>query len=167
MEDRIQQTFLIGARKREKVLVSACLLGTACRYDGKSKICDAVIKLEKYFDFIPVCPETMGGLKTPRDPSEIVEEKVLSKKGRDVTQNYRDGAYWAMAVCRVKGVRLAILKANSPSCGVHQIHDGTFSGTLVPGKGITVKKLEKAGVLCIDEEEAKEILQKLETEKHA
>ena len=162
MEDRIRQAFLEGAKRRERVLVSACLLGTPCRYDGKSKKCSEVEKLEKYFDFIPVCPEVMGGLKTPRDPSEIQNEKVISKKGRDVTQNYHDGAYWSVAACKVKSISLAILKENSPSCGVHFIHDGSFTGKLISGKGITVRRLEKIGVLSIDEEEAKELLSLLE-----
>lgn len=166
MDNKTQIAFLNGSKKREKVLVSACLLGIPCRYDGKSKKCVEVEKLERYFDFVPVCPEVLGGLKTPRDPSEIKDGKVLTKKGRDVTQNYKDGAYWALAACKVKGIHLAILKENSPSCGVHRVHDGLFSGKTIGGLGITAKTLQKNNIAMIDEEEAKELLSLLE-EKHA
>ncbi len=166
MDDRTLEAFLTGSKKREKVLVSACLLGIACRYDGKSKKCAEVERLERFFDFVPVCPEVLGGLKTPRDPAEIREGKVMTRKGRDVTQNYKDGAYWALAACKVKGIRLAILKENSPSCGVHDIHDGLFSGKTIEGKGIAAQTLEKNHIAMIDEEEAKTLLAILE-ERHA
>lgn len=164
MENETLDLFVQAGRKRGKILISACLLGTPCRYDGKSKACPWIAKLTKYYDLIPVCPETMGGLKTPRDPAEIQEGRIRTQKGRDVTDNYQDGAYWALAAGKFKNVSLAILKENSPSCGVHFIHDGSFSGKLIPGEGVTASKLRKNGFHLIDEEESKTLLEVLEKE---
>ncbi len=147
---------------REKVLVSACLLGTACRYDGKSKKYDAVKALCKYVDLIPVCPEELGGLSTPRAPSEIKGSRVVNSKGYDVTSNFEEGAYWAMAAAKSMGVRLAILKQSSPSCGSKDVYDGTFTNKKIPGQGITAKKLISVGIQVIDENEAEILLKQLE-----
>lgn len=149
-------------RKGEKVIVSACLLGENCRYDGKSKEVPEIRKLAKYYSLLPICPEVLGGLRTPRDPSEIVKGKVLSQRGKDVSENYRNGAYWASALARIQKVHLAILKDRSPSCGSTLIHDGSFTGKVIPGKGITAKRLEKEGVLVLNEEEGKRLLSLLE-----
>lgn len=143
---------------KEVILVSACLIGENCRYDGKNSLCNEIKELAKYYDLIPICPEVSGGLKTPRHPSEIVDGRVVTQKGRDVTSNYQDGAYWASTIVRLKHIKFAILKERSPSCGVHQIHNGKFDGGLIPGKGITTKKLEQMGVKVINEIEAKELL---------
>lgn len=146
---------------REKILVSACLCGENCRYDGKCQKNDDVLSLTKYFDLIPICPEQSGGLKTPRQPSEIQGDKVISKDGKDVTSNYNDGAFWATSIAQIYKIRFAVLKENSPSCGTHFIHDGTFSGKLIQGKGVTVKKLENINVKCFSENE----INKLSEEK--
>lgn len=146
---------------KEKVLISACLIGRPVRYDGKSKEVKGLLELTKYYDLIPICPESSGGLKIPRDPSEIVGDKVLSKKGRDVTDNYNDGAYWASVVCKMQNIKLAILKEKSPSCGTHYIHDGSFTDKVVEGQGITARKLMIMGVKCINEQEALELLESL------
>lgn len=150
---------------KEKVLISACLIGENCRYDGKSKTNKEILQLAKYYDLIPICPEMSGGLKTPRSPSEIQGDKVVSKNGRDVTDNYHDGAYWAYSICTLYHVKLAILKEKSPSCGVHYVHNGKFDGGLVEGMGITTKKLVSAGVKVINEDEAVALLHQLEEAK--
>ncbi len=150
---------------KEKVLISACLIGENCRYDGKSKTNKEILQLAKYYDLIPICPEMSGGLKTPRSPSEIQGDKVVSKNGRDVTDNYQDGAYWAYSICTLYHVKLAILKEKSPSCGVHYVHNGKFDGGLVEGMGITTKKLVSAGVKVINEDEAVALLHQLEEAK--
>lgn len=150
---------------KEKILVSACLLGEKCRYDGKSCPVKAVQELMKYYDLIPVCPEVLGGLKTPRYPSEIKDSRVVNSKGFDVTEKYQTGAYWVKTVCQVKNIKLAVLKEKSPSCGCKKIYDGSFSGKLIDGKGITVRELEKIGVKVIDEEDAIELLASKEKEQ--
>lgn len=144
---------------KEKILISACLIGDNTRYDGKSCKNDDVLKLTKYYDLIPICPEVNGGLKTPRDPSEIKGNKVISSKGKDVTSYYQDGAFLAESICHLFSIKLAILKENSPSCGVNFIHDGTFSGNLIKGKGITTERLEKLGVKCITENQINELIE--------
>ena len=151
---------------KEYVLISACLIGENCRYDGKNSLTKAVKDLAKYYNLIPICPEVSGGLKTPRHPSEIVGDKVISIKGRDVTSNYYDGAYWATSIVRMYNIKLAIMKEKSPSCGVHKIHNGKFDGGLIDGQGITTRKLEKLGVKVINEDEANELLLELEVKNH-
>lgn len=147
---------------KEKILVSACLIGENCRYDGKNCLHKEIMQLAKYYDLIPICPEVSGGLKTPRLCSEIQGERVINEKGSDVTSFYRDGAYWATSIARIYQVKLAIMKEKSPSCGSKFIHNGSFDGTVIPGKGITAYQLEKMGVKVIDEDDAKELLKSLE-----
>lgn len=151
---------------REKILVSACLTGENCRYDGKNNRNDSVMKLAKYYDLIPICPEVNGGMKTPRAPSEIKGDKVVSITGKDVTQFYNDGAYWACSIARIYHIKLAVLKEKSPSCGCKLIHNGLFDGKVIPGKGITVRKLEQMGVKVIDEDDVIDLLKQLEQKKH-
>lgn len=138
--------------EKKNILVSACLLGTPCRYDGASKPNAKVIALSEKYNLIPVCPEVAGGLPTPRTPSEIVGERVLMRDGRDVTENYRRGAEIALKKARENSCDVAILKARSPSCGKGQVYDGTFSGTLTSGDGITAKLLSDAGITVLTEE---------------
>ena len=136
----------------EKILVSACLLGLATRYDGRSVPCDGVVRLSDKYTLIPFCPEIYGGLPTPRTPSERVGEKVLMKDGRDVTENYRKGAEEALRLCQTLGIRRAVLKSKSPSCGRGLIYDGSFTGVLTEGLGVTAELLASHGieVLCED-----------------
>ncbi|MFA6624303.1 MAG: DUF523 domain-containing protein [Bacilli bacterium] len=148
---------------KEKILISACLLGQKVRYDGESKPVRGIMELAKFYDLIPMCPELSGGLKIPRAPSEIIGDKVMSKNGRDVTDNYNAGAYWASSICRLYNVKLAVLKQRSPSCGSKVIHDGSFTDKVIPGKGITVRKLEKMGVKVIDEDEALALIEELKS----
>ena len=130
----------------DKVLVSACLLGTPCRYDGKSKADARVLALAERYELIPVCPEQLGGLPTPRDPSERQGARVVMASGRDVTDNYRRGAEAALALCVQNGCKAAVLKEKSPSCGCGLIYDGTFSRRLVPGDGVTAELLKAHGI---------------------
>ena len=139
--------------EKKKVLVSACLLGEACRYDGKSKPCERVIALFEKYELIAVCPECEGGLPTPRAPSEICLDRVINREGVDVTDNYRKGAECALQVCRENGITLAILKSRSPSCGKGQIYDGSFSGRLISGNGTAADLLIKNGITVLTEEE--------------
>ena len=128
------------------ILISACLLGVPCRYDGKAKPCPAVPALAERHTLIPFCPEVYGGLSTPRDPSEIVGERVISRAGQDVTEQYRRGALQALEICRKLGCQAAVLKEKSPSCGHGAVYDGTFTGTLTEGDGITVALLQSHGI---------------------
>ena len=129
----------------KNILVSACLLGQACRYDGKSKPCPNVIALSKTYNLIPICPEVMGGLPTPRIPSEICGDRVLMKDGRDVSVNYQKGAETALEIARKNACTVAILKEKSPSCG-----------SLVSGDGITTQLLKKEGIRVLGESEITE-----------
>ena len=122
----------------KKILVSACLLGEKCRYDGKSKPCDSVIKLSEKFELVPICPEVFGGLPTPRIPTEIVDGAALRKDGVDVSNEYKIGAQKALNIAIQNNINIAVLKEKSPSCGKDLIHNGKFDGGLVEGNGITV-----------------------------
>lgn len=144
--------------KKPTLLVSACLLGVCCRYDGESKPCDAVIALRDRFTLLPICPEVDGGLPTPRTPSERVGDKVLMRDGRDVTANYRSGAEIALSRAESFSVSAAILKARSPSCGKDRIYDGSFSGTLTNGHGVAAELLIKHGIKVYTEEEIDKLL---------
>ena len=118
------------------IIVSACLADIHCRYDGESKPCEAVIRLVAEGKAIPVCPEQLGGLPTPRLPAEQVGDRVIRKDGVDVTAQFERGAQEALKIARLVGAKTAILKARSPSCGCGKIHDGSFTGRLVDGNGI-------------------------------
>lgn len=137
----------------EAILVSACLLGSFCRYDGARKTNPEVQKLAECYRLIPVCPEVMGGLPVPRTPSEIQGDRVVMKDGKDVTAEYQKGAEMALAYAHKYHCRYAVLKARSPSCGSGMVYDGTFSGTMKPGDGITARVLKKHGITVLTEEE--------------
>lgn len=136
------------------LLVSACLLGCACRYDGAAKQNGQLVEWLQTSGCtaVPVCPEIYGGLPTPRTPSERQGDRVMSKTGRDVTAQYRKGAAEALALARLTGCEAAVLKARSPSCGCGQIYDGSFSGRLVPGNGVTADLLLQNGLPVFSEE---------------
>lgn len=137
------------------ILVSACLLGCPCRYDGKSKPNDAVLALMERHTLIPICPEQMGGLATPRIPAEVRGYEVFTEKGDDVTAQYRRGAEDALRLARLYGCTHAILKERSPSCGSGRIYDGSFSRTLIAGDGVTARLLKENGVTVLGESEVK------------
>ncbi len=121
-------------------------MGENCKYNGGNNYSPAVAALTEKFDVIPVCPEQLGGLPTPRTPSERTGERVLNREGQDVTEAFRRGAEKTLDIARKEGVARAVFQVRSPSCGCGTIYDGTFSGALVPGKGVTAELLEKNGV---------------------
>ncbi|MDE7219430.1 MAG: DUF523 domain-containing protein [Oscillospiraceae bacterium] len=131
---------------REKLLVSACLLGENCKYNGGNNYSPAVEALRERYELIPVCPEQLGGLPTPRIPAERVGEKVLTREGQDVTEAFRQGAEKTLTIAQTEGVARAVFQVRSPSCGCGTIYDGMFSGKLVPGKGVTAQLLEESGI---------------------
>ena len=139
--------------KKQPVLVSACLLGVCCRYDGESKPCENVIKLREKYILIPICPESDGGLPTPRTPSERVGDRVLMRDGKDVTKNYNKGAEEALRLAKEYNCNIAILKARSPSCGSGKIYDGSFTGTLTDRDGVCAELLKKNGISVFTEDE--------------
>ena len=136
---------------KEPLLISACLLGVPCRYDGASKPCVALELLAERFVFVPVCPEQLGGLPTPRVPAERRGDSVMTRNGRDVTKNYQRGANEALRIARIVGCTKALLKAKSPSCGCGRIYDGTHSGTLTDGDGVTAELLKENGIEVYNE----------------
>lgn len=135
------------------ILVSACLLGCPCRYDGNSKPNDAVLALLSQHTLIPVCPEQMGGLATPRPPAECTSGGVFTQTGVDVTVQYRRGAEEALRLTKLYGCTCAILKARSPSCGSGEIYDGSFSRNLISGDGVTAALLKENGIAVFREDE--------------
>ncbi len=145
----------------ENILISACLIGIPCRYDGvsKKKLTDETVSsLKTKYNLIPICPEIYGGLPTPRVGSEIVGERVLMKDGTDVTDNYNRGAQVTLEFARMFECKIALLKERSPSCGKGFIYDGTFSHTLIEGNGITASLLLENGVKAVGESEVEKIL---------
>ena len=137
----------------DKLLVSACLLGSPCRYDGESKPLAGIERLRETYELVPVCPEQEGGLPTPRTPSERRGEAVVMQDGTDVTAQYRRGAEAALKLCRREGCAAALLKERSPSCGSGSIYDGSFTHTLIPGDGVTAELLRQNGVRIYGESE--------------
>lgn len=134
-------------------LCSACLLGINCRYDGKIIPNDEVIRLAKKEILIPVCPEQLGGLSTPREPSEQNGGKVITISGVDVTCNFIKGAEQVLILAQIYGIKEAILKQESPSCGCGRIYDGTFSNRLIQGDGVTTILLKKNKIKVITEQD--------------
>lgn len=151
--------------KKTKILVSRCLLGEKCRYDGKSKEYTQIDRLKNKYTLIPLCPEEDGGLSTPRLPSEIKDGCVLMNDGTDVTEFFVRGAHKALDTAKKNGCTVAVLKAKSPSCGKGRIYDGSFSSTLTDGDGITAKLLKENGISVFTEEEIDKVLEMLEEEK--
>lgn len=134
-------------------LISACLNGENVKYDGKNNYHKLAKELNDKGLVIPVCPEVLGGMSTPRIPSEIVGNKVLSKTGKDVTHHFQKGAEVALKTALDNNVKIAILQARSPSCGSKQIYDGTFTGKLIEGKGVATTLLEANGIKVMTIEE--------------
>ena len=141
------------------LLISRCLLGDSCRYDGKSKpLPDETLQaLRARYDLIPVCPEVLGGLPTPRTPSERQGDRVVMKSGADVTAEYRRGAEIALRLAQEHQVCAAVLKERSPSCGKGEIYDGTFTGMLTEGNGVTTEILMNAGFTVYGESEIEKL----------
>lgn len=142
------------------ILISGCLLGLSCRYDGKSKGLEREVieKLMEKHTLISACPEQLGGLPTPRNPSERIGDKVMMNSGEDVTGQYRLGAEQALYLARIFGCEAAILKERSPSCGRGSIYDGSFSGALKEGNGVTAQLFEENGIAVYGESRVNELL---------
>ena len=133
-----------------KIAVSACLLGDNCKYNGGNNYSETVVEFVKGHDVIPVCPEVMGGLPTPREPSEIINGKVMHKDGSSVDAEFRKGAQLSLKKVKDAGAELVILQSRSPSCGVRSIYDGTFSGTIISGQGVFAKLLIENDIKVLD-----------------
>ena len=144
-----------------KLLISACLLGEKCRYDGSGNYIPGVERLRERYELVPVCPERLGGLPTPRTPAERVGERVLSKVGEDVSDAFRIGAERALETARAHGVHLAVLKERSPSCGCGYIYDGSFSGKIISGDGVTAELLAQSGIRIFGESRIEELLEEM------
>lgn len=148
------------------IIVSACLLGENCKYSGGNNKSENVIKYLEDKEYILVCPEQLGGLSTPRNPSEIITygnkdgndvlsgcTKVLSNKGIDVTKNFIQGAEETLKIAKEHNAKTAILKAGSPSCGYKNIYDGSFLGNKIQGMGVTAAILNKENIALLDEDD--------------
>ena len=136
-----------------KVLVSACLLGRNCKYNGGNNFNEELVKLLESYEILPVCPEVLGGLSTPRKPAEIVNGVVRTKDGESYDQQFRKGASQVVDMIKNEKIAFAVLQSRSPSCGVRQVYDGTFTKRLIEGKGILAKELDCLGIRLIDSEE--------------
>ena len=143
----------------QKILISACLVGEKTNYKGQGNYCPQVEKLKEKYDLVLFCPEMEGGLKCPRNPSEIKGNSVVMKDGTDVTRNFELGANKALALCKYLGITKAVLKENSPSCGTHRIHNGYFMDRLIAGMGITAKLLKSKGIEVYSEDEIDKLLE--------
>ena len=143
----------------EKILISACLIGDKVKYDGKSNYNPLIKELLEYYELVPMCPEMEGGLTSPRDPCELVNGKVLTQKGRDCTHQYLEGAEKVYNVCLYLGIRTAILKDKSPSCGSTTIYDGSFSHREIKSLGVTAKLLKEKGIRIIPDTEIEKFLE--------
>ena len=135
----------------DKYIVSACLVGKNTKYNGGNNKNEKIIEFLKDKEYILVCPEVSGGLSTPRSPSEIVENKVINKEGKDVTKEFYLGAQNEIERLKEFGATKAILKSRSPSCGLNIIYDGTFSGNTISGDGVFTKELKKLGIEILTE----------------
>lgn len=139
-------------------MISKCLLGENCRYDGKNNFCLEMLELQNYYNLIPICPEQLGGLPTPREPNEIIVDKVKTIKGVDNTDSFKKGAIEALDIAKKNSCTIAILKSKSPSCGNGKIYDGSFTHTLIDGDGITCKLLKENNIKIYNEINYKELL---------
>lgn len=140
-----------------KIAVSACLLGDNCKYNGGNNRCDKVLELRERHTLIPICPECFAGLPIPRVPSEIRDGRVYSKDGEDLTLVFLDGAEKALYVAEEKGCQIAILKERSPSCGSGKIYDGSFTGKVIDGNGITAQMFYEHGIAVLGESQINKI----------
>ncbi len=140
---------------KEALLISACLLGENCKYNGGNNALpeEKLAALEAQYRLVPVCPERDGGLPTPRLPSELLGERVLNRAGEDVTAAFRRGAALALETARREGCKKALLKERSPSCGSGTIYDGSFSSTMIAGDGVTAALLKEHGIPVLGESE--------------
>ena len=137
----------------EKILISACLVGDNVKYNGGNNQNPLIEKLLEKYELVPFCPEVEGGLPIPRFPSERKGESVINSNNEDVTDNFVNGADLAYNICLFLKIKIAILKERSPSCGVHEIYDGTFSHKVISGMGVTSELLKRKGIVIYNEDE--------------
>ncbi|MDO5324280.1 MAG: DUF523 domain-containing protein [Clostridia bacterium] len=147
---------------KPRILVSACLLGVNCRYNGERKKLEGIERLMERAELIPVCPEILGGLPTPRPPAERVGDRVMNREGMDVTEAYQRGAEETLRLAELFGAHLALLKERSPSCGMGKIYDGSFQGRIVDGSGVTAQLLAAHGIYVYGESRIDELLNEVE-----
>lgn len=140
------------------ILVSACLLGVNVRYDGTSMLVPELTSLMKEHHLIPICPEILGGMETPREPAERIDDKVYTRNGMDVTGYYTKGANEVLKLAKLFDCNYAILKERSPSCGYGEIYDGTFAHKIVDGNGVLAELLAKEDIIVLGESRIKELL---------
>ncbi len=159
-EVEADKSLKLDERKKESLLISACLLGTACRYDGKSKPLEQrlIEALAERYTLVPICPEQLGGLNTPRLPCELCDGRVLRSDRADMTAEYSRGASEALRIAELLKIKKALLKAKSPSCGSGRIYDGSFSGRLTDGDGITAALFKKNGIKVYNEDDTDQML---------
>ena len=140
---------------REKVLISACLAGINCKFNGENNLLDGGIldEISKRYHLLFICPEVFGGLGTPREPAEMKDGLVVTKTAKDVSENFTNGAKICLKIAKLNGCKKAILKARSPSCGSGQIYDGSFSKKLIFGDGVAAKLLKENDILVFSEDE--------------
>ena len=141
-----------------KILISDCILGTNCKYNGKNNLNLDVLHLKEKYQLIPVCPEVFGGLSIPRKTSEIKNGKVIHNDMTDVTKEFIEGAMKTLNIAKENSCKIAILKAKSPSCGFGEVYDGTFTSTLINGNGIAADLLYKNGIVVLNETNFREYL---------
>ena len=138
-----------------KILVSACLMGENCKYNGGNNYSAAVVEYVKDKEVLTICPEMMAGMGCPRTPIEIVDGVLMDRNGNNVDAAMREAVVQAMEMIRKENIQCAILQSRSPTCGVNEIYDGSFSGKLVPGSGVLARALKDAGYQVIDAEDIK------------
>ena len=144
-----------------KILVSACLMGENCKYNGGNNENFIIKEILKGPETVSVCPEVLGGLTIPRSPSERLSERVINREGKDVTENFTNGAEKALKIAKENGCRLAVLKSRSPSCSPLGIYDGSFTGKVVSGRGVTAEILINDGIEVYSEEDAEFLKRRL------
>ncbi|MCD8209788.1 MAG: DUF523 domain-containing protein [Coprobacillus sp.] len=144
--------------KKEKILISSCLVGDKVRYDGRSNQVDSLDELLEKYELVPFCSEVEGGLRVPRAPSEREGDRVINSLGKDVTKQYHLGAERALNICKYLGITKAILKDKSPACGVYEIYDGTFAHKKKKGEGTTTALLRENGITVYSEKDIPQLL---------
>lgn len=140
------------------ILISACLMGVNCRYDGVGMWIEHLDELMKKYHLIPVCPEIFGGMSTPREPAERIKDKVITRIGEDVTEYYKKGAQEVLNLAKLYQCEYAILKERSPSCGCGKIYDGTSTHTQIDGDGVLAELLISEGIKVLGESNVQELL---------
>ena len=143
-----------------KIAVSSCLLGIPCKYNGQSNKNEEILKLQEKFELIPICPEVLGGLPIPRIPAEIIGTNVINQVGVDVTINYNLGAQKSLQIIKDNNISIVILKSKSPSCGLGQVYDGTFTHTLIEGNGIAAELFIKNNIKVYTENNFLDLFEK-------